>query len=87
MNGTFGDEADKELGDMAGELNKAHAMVADLERRLELTKDVVIAAQRLHDRFYPNTVFDGSSGDEGPLYILNLRNALKRLEDNVKGIA
>ena len=44
--------------------------------------DAVVAVGRaLLDHYYPATVFDGSSGDSGPEYVVALRNALKRIDD------
>lgn len=61
----------------------------DPERRLELiallAQDqawdaVVLIGRELLDTYYPADVFDGSSGDPGPVYVAALRNALNRLK-------
>lgn len=61
----------------------------DPEDRLELIAllakdkawDAVVAVGRaLLERHYPATVFDGSSGDAGPEYVVALRNALNRID-------
>ena len=57
----------------------------DPEDRLELiallARDeawaaVVEVGRALLDHYYPSTVFDGSSGDTGPMYVVALREAL-----------
>lgn len=62
----------------------------DPEERLELIAmlakqepwDAIVHIGRsLLDRYYPATVFDGSSGDPGPEYIVALRNALVRIDE------
>jgi len=62
----------------------------DPETRLELISAlasdkawdaVVLVGQSLLDEYYPATVFDGSSGDSGPEYVVALRNALKRIKE------
>jgi hypothetical protein len=61
----------------------------DPEDRLELITllaqdrawDAVVAVGRaLLDHSYPASVFDGSSGDTGPQYVVALRTALARIE-------
>jgi hypothetical protein len=61
----------------------------DPERRLELIallardkqcKSIVEIGRIILDEVYPVTVFDGSSGDAGPQYIVALRAALERLD-------
>lgn len=61
----------------------------DPEDRLELialvAKDeaweaVVKIGRVLLAHYYPATVFDGSSGDSGPEYVVALRNALARID-------
>ena len=61
----------------------------DAEKRLELiallaTDDawdsIVCIGKVLLGHYYPATVFDGSSGDSGPEYIVALRKALDRIE-------
>lgn len=61
----------------------------DPERRLELiallAQDhawdaVVLIGRELLDHYYPADVFDGSSGDPGPEYVVALRAALNRLK-------
>ena len=63
----------------------------DPEDRLHLIKllaqdkawdAVVEVGQALLDHYYPASVFDGSSGDSGPDYIVALRNALARVKGN-----
>jgi hypothetical protein len=58
----------------------------DPEQRLELIKllaedkawDAVVTVGRaLLDHYYPAAVFDGSSGDSGPQYVVALREALE----------
>ena len=60
------------------------------ERRLELiamlAKDeawpaVILIGTELLDAYYPAHLFTGESGDSGPLYVVALRNALKRATD------
>ena len=62
----------------------------DPERRLELiamlAQDrawdaVILIGTELLDVYYPAKVFTGESGDSGPLYVVALRNALKRATD------
>lgn len=62
----------------------------DSERRLELiamlAKDkawdaVILIGTELLDAYYPAHIFTGESDDSGPLYIVALRNALKRATD------
>jgi len=43
---------------------------------------VVEVGQALLDHYYPVDVFDGSSGDPGPEYVVALRNALERIKGN-----
>lgn len=61
----------------------------DPDERLELIGllaedrgwDAVMAVGRaLLNRHYPATVFDGSSGDAGPEYVVALRNAIARID-------
>lgn len=61
----------------------------DAEERLELIAalakdrgwDAVIAVGRaLLDWHYPASVFNGSSGDSGPEFIVALRNAIARID-------
>lgn len=40
---------------------------------------VAIIGRALLNTYYPSTVFDGSSGDPGPEYVVALRNALARI--------
>lgn len=40
---------------------------------------VVTVGKALLDEYYPAKVFDGSSGDSGPLYVVALREALSRV--------
>ena len=60
----------------------------DPERRLELiamlARDeawdaIRLVGQELLDRYYPADIFNGSSGDSGPEYVVALRNALARV--------
>jgi hypothetical protein len=62
----------------------------DTERRLELiallAKDkawdaVILIGRALLEQYYPADIFDGSSGDSGPEYVVALRKALDRLDD------
>jgi hypothetical protein len=62
----------------------------DPERRLELIamlaqnealEAIVLIGRELLDTYYPANVFNGSSGDLGPEYIVALRRALSRLDD------
>ncbi len=66
----------------------------DPEERLELIAlvaadrgwDAVMAIGRaLLDRYYPADIFDGSSGDSGPEYIVALRNAINRIDGQSAG--
>jgi len=41
---------------------------------------VVKVGQMLLDHYYPASVFDGSSSDSGPEYVVALRKALERLK-------
>jgi hypothetical protein len=68
------------------QLKEAHM---DPEERLELIGllaedrgwDAVVAVGRaLLNRHYHATVFDGSSGDAGPEYVVALRNAIARID-------
>jgi hypothetical protein len=61
----------------------------DPERRLELITllaadrawdAVVLIGKAILEEYYPESVFDGSSGDSGPDYIVALRHALNRIE-------
>lgn len=61
----------------------------DPEKRLELIAflaedqawDAVVAIGRaLLEDYYPDSIFDGSSGDSGPEYVVALRNALTRID-------
>jgi len=63
----------------------------DPEQRLELITllaedrawDAIVAVGRaLLDHYYPATIFDGSSGDPGPQYVVALREALKCLDEH-----
>ena len=45
---------------------------------------VVTIGRTLLDHYYPASVFDESSGDTGPGYVVALRNALARIEDDVR---
>ena len=40
---------------------------------------IVTIGEMILDRHYPASVFDGSSGDPGPLYIVALREALAKV--------
>jgi hypothetical protein len=60
----------------------------DAERRLELIGQlakgedwdaIVTIGEAILDHHYPASVFDGSSGDPGPLYVVALREALARV--------
>jgi hypothetical protein len=66
----------------------------DPEQRLELiallAKDrtwdaVVVVGRALLDHYYPADIFDGSSGDAGPAYVVALREALGRLDEMTSG--
>jgi hypothetical protein len=59
--------------------------ILDPEDRLELIAllandkawdAVVLVGRALLDHYYPKAVFDGSSGDSGPVYVVALREAL-----------
>jgi hypothetical protein len=59
------------------------------EERLELIGllaedrawDAVLAIGRaLLNEYYPGKIFDGSSGDSGPEYVVALRNAIARID-------
>jgi hypothetical protein len=61
----------------------------DPEKRLALiallAKDqawdaVVLVGRALLEHYYPAAVFDGSSGDTGPEYVVALRKALERIQ-------
>lgn len=61
----------------------------DPERRLELiallAEDkawdaIVLIGRDLLETYYPGKVFDGSSGDSGPEYVVALRKALERVD-------
>jgi hypothetical protein len=61
----------------------------DPERRLELIAllaadrawdAVVLIGKAILEEYYSESVFDGSSGDSGPDYIVALRHALSRIE-------
>ena len=63
----------------------------DPEDRLELiallARDetwnaVVKVGRALLDCHYPATVFDASSGDAGPAYVVALREALRRIDEH-----
>ena len=41
---------------------------------------VIKIGHSLLDHYYPAEIFNGSSGDTGPLYVVALRNALDALE-------
>lgn len=41
---------------------------------------VVLIGRALLDHYYSASVFDGSSGDLGPAYVVALRNALAQLD-------
>jgi hypothetical protein len=41
---------------------------------------VIVVGQALLDAYYPANVFDGSSGDAGPEYVVALRRALERIK-------
>ena len=60
----------------------------DAEQRLELiallAEDmgwdaIILVGQALLDEYYPAHIFNGSSGDPGPAYVVALRNALERV--------
>ncbi len=62
----------------------------DPEERLELIAllaedkawDAVVAVGRaLLDAYYPADVFTGTSGDSGPQYVVALREAINRLDE------
>lgn len=62
----------------------------DAEKRLELIaaiadgRDwdaVVTVGQLILDHTYPADIFNGSSGDPGPGYVVALRTALERIQD------
>lgn len=62
----------------------------DPEERLELIAmlasdrgwDAVVTVGRsLLDHYYPADIFDGSSGDSGPQYVVALREALRRIDE------
>jgi hypothetical protein len=62
----------------------------DSERRLELiallaqdkTWDaVVLIGRSLLDAYYPADIFTGVSGDSGPEYVVALRKALARIDE------
>lgn len=66
----------------------------DPEERLELitllARDkgwdaIVTIGLILLDHYYPATVFDGSSGDPGPEYVVALRQALTRIDETTQG--
>jgi hypothetical protein len=45
--------------------------------------DLMVAMGRhILDRYYPEDVFTGESGDLGPRYIVALRNALRALDED-----
>ena len=57
----------------------------DDEKRLELIRMIIqdewwntilFVGREVLDRHYPAEIFDGSSGDPGPAYIVALRKAL-----------
>jgi len=61
----------------------------DAEQRLELIRllaedkawrSVVLVGRALLDACYPADIFDGSSGDSGPEYVVALRRALERIK-------
>jgi len=65
------------------------AAVMDAEQRLELIRllaedkawqSVVMVGRALLDFYYPANIFDGSSGDSGPEYVVALRRALERIK-------
>jgi hypothetical protein len=60
------------------------------EERLELIallaqdagwRSLLAVGRMLLDNSYPEHVFDGSSGDSGPQYIVALREALRRIDE------
>jgi hypothetical protein len=64
-------------------------MIMDPEERLRLiallAQDrawdaIVEVGQALLDHYYPASVFDGSSEDAGPEFVVALRRALERLK-------
>ena len=63
----------------------------DPEERLELiallAKDkawqaIVLIGQAILDHYYSEDIFDGSSGDSGPKYIVALREALRAISQS-----
>jgi hypothetical protein len=60
----------------------------DAEERLALIADVANdrafdaifkVGEAILDHYYPSDVFDGSSGDAGPEYVVALRKAIARI--------
>lgn len=47
-------------------------------------KAIVRIGQTILDYAYPEDIFNGSSGDPGPAYIVALRNALQNIQDTSK---
>lgn len=42
---------------------------------------ILLVGRAILDRYYPASVFDGSSGDSGPDFIVALREAIKRIDE------
>lgn len=42
---------------------------------------LLYVGRRMLEEYYPPSVFDGSSGDSGPQYVVALREAIKRIDE------
>jgi len=65
----------------------------DAKQRLELIRLLaageawesgILVGRAILDFYYPANIFDGSSGDSGPEYVVALRRALERIEEGRK---
>jgi hypothetical protein len=67
------------------ENDRKQERITELEKALEDERNqawekVLALGKRILERYYPANIFNGSSGDSGPDYIVALRNALGRID-------